>query len=191
MKNNYGHWICLSFQFLDTSKAIIEETISSKNKWCIISDNPIDFDDYFEKTKWSDFNTLVPSIFLFLHGTELLMKGLISYYNSDVKFDHNSNKFIALLKSNNIDIDLISILEKYVGENPSNRIIKEFIDINNNITPNKLHIDIRYPQNTKGEIIETDFSPFRYQTTSILPELKDIVLDIDTIKEKSLSIIRN
>lgn len=41
MENNYGHWISLSFQFLDTSKAIIGETIASENKWCVIDDKLI------------------------------------------------------------------------------------------------------------------------------------------------------
>lgn len=188
MKNNYGHWISLSFQFLDTSKTIIEETIASENKWCIIDDKPIDFDNYLEKTKWSDFNTLVPSIFLFLHGLELLMKGLISYYDNDIPKNHKVSSLLNTLKSNNIDNELISTLEKYVGENPSNSIIKEFIGINNNFNSNNIHINIRYPEGKQGE---TDFSPLRYQTQDIIPKLESIVLNIDTIKYKSLKIVRN
>ncbi|WP_419741434.1 hypothetical protein [Paraclostridium dentum] len=115
------------------------------------------------------------------------MKGLISYYDDDIPKNHKVSSLLNTLKSNNIDNELISILEKYVGENPSNSIIKEFIEINNNFNSNNIHINIRYPEGKQGE---TDFSPLRYQTEDIIPKLESIVLNIDTIKDKSLKIVR-
>lgn len=72
MENNYNSWISLSFNFLDTSKAILTENIKNRNTWCMMSDTNIDFNDYLEKTKWSDFNTLIPTMFVLLHGIESL-----------------------------------------------------------------------------------------------------------------------
>lgn len=188
MYNNYGHWISLSEQFLKTSKLIIEQIIQSKNKWVVLDDKPIELENYFELTKWSDFNTLVPSIFLLMHGLELLVKGLVAFCDGVIKYDHKISDMISFLYNDpRIDNDLITTLEIYIGLSPSNALVKEFLRINKNIKSNNIHVDIRYPE--KGNS-QTDFSSFRYKGEPLIKELSSIISDIDKIYSKTLKIIR-
>lgn len=189
MKNNYGHWISLAEQYLKTSKLIMEQIIQHENKWFMIDDKPIKWEEYFEKTKWSDFNTFVPSIFLLIHGFELLIKGLVLYCGGSIKNEHDVTKMMDFLRNDSrIDNELIRQLEGYIGLSPSNVIIQEFISVNNHLRTDKLHIDIRYPQNNKGE---TDFSPLRYKEKSLISDIEVIVSEIDRIYSKALSVTRS
>lgn len=189
MKNNYKHWIILAEQYINTSKLIMQEMIKCKNKWIYIGDKPIKDEEYFETTKWSDFNTLVPSIFLLVHGLELLTKALVTYCGEEIKREHDTTNMIKFLKNDNrINCDLLNLLECYVGEAPSNPIIQEFINVNKHIKAGKVHIAIRYPEDNRNE---TDFSPLWYKEKKLIEELKVIVSDIENIYSKALLVIGN
>lgn len=185
---NYYHWLTLSEQYLKTSRLIMEQIRSHKNKWFMIDDKPIEWNDYFEATKWSDFDTFVPSLFLMQHGLELLLKGLSIWSGVEVKKTHNVACIIQKLKTDSrIDKNLLELLDLYTGENPKSRIMRKFMKVNEHIRIDRLHIELRYPESSGHE---TDFSAFRYKETKLLNELNTIISDIDSIIKITLEIIR-
>lgn len=191
MKNNYGNWISLAEDYLRTSKLIMNETIKYENKWVVVSDSSISLEEYEERTKWSDFNTLIPAIFLLLHGYELLLKGVCLKSGIDIKTNHKLDYMIRNLENMNIiDKEFITLLKKYVGDSPSNVLINNFLDINNNITAKDIHVNIRYPI-TKKNNDETDFSMLKYKQGDLVRELETMVSDNTNIFQLALDFIRS
>jgi len=93
----------------------------------MISDSKIEWDEYFEATKWSDFNTFVPSLFLLLHGLELLLKGMVIFIGKEIEANHKTKNLISVLESDSrINKEFLETVSKYVGENPSSKIMKDF-----------------------------------------------------------------
>lgn len=182
-------WIVLSGQYLKTSKLIMEQIRANENRWVIVDDWPIEWTDYFEKTKWSDFNTFVPSLFLMQHGLELLIKGLYLWFEkSEIDKNHKlNNLIIALAEDARIDSQLIELFNDYCGNSPKNKIIKEFNKLNKHLSTNNIHVNLRYPENQGNTI---DFSPFRYKTSELLPHIDRFITDIDKIYDLALKTIR-
>jgi hypothetical protein len=185
--SSYCSWITLAEQYIKTSKLIMEQIVANQNKWFMIDDKPIELEQYFEETKWSDFNTLVPSLFLLIHGLELLLKGIAIWCGKTPKYEHNTANLIDLIKGDpRINSEFINIVCRYVGEKPSNRLIVKFLKINN-FCADSLHIDIRYPEN-KYKL--TDFSLLRYKEKHIIKDIECIIKDIDKLYRLALKIIR-
>jgi len=129
-------------------------------------------------TKWSDFNTLAPALFILMHGYELLVKGLyiLMTSNNDYK-GHDVSPLINFLeKDDRIDEKLIQIILKYSGKKPKNKIISNFLKNNDHLNPKTLVKDIKYPEDMKNKDI--DFSNINYQGSELLNEIKNINKDI-------------
>lgn len=186
---NYDNWFALAEQYLTTSKLIMEQIIANENMWIMISDEPIEMAAYNEATKWSDFNTLTPALFLLEHGIELLLKGLLLWSGNDYEINHNVNEIIETLKKDRrINKDLFCLLDNYVGSSPKRDIIKDFLQINEHIKANRLHIELRYPESSKGK--ENVFSPFKYGESDSLMEIEEICSDISSILSLSIQSVR-
>lgn len=186
--NLYSNWIILAEQYLKTSRLVMEQIVVNQNKWFMIDDEPIPWEKYLEETKWSDFNTFVPSLFLLIHGLELLLKGMVKWSEKEASYDHNVSYLIKVLSEDRrIDPKFINIVSKYIGDNPTNSVIHKFLTLNENINSNKLHVNIRYPQyKTKA----TDFSPMRYKEKNLINEIKIIIKEVDELYKIALEIIR-
>ncbi|WP_251554005.1 hypothetical protein [Neobacillus muris] len=191
ISNNHNIWFSLSEQYLKTSKLIMEQIRTNNNKWFMIEDHPIEWDQYFEATKWSDFNTLVPSIFLMQHGLELLLKGFMKMYGEQIPRNHkNMDQMLGVLrKQHKFNDGLIDLMSKYSGSSPKNKLFTEFNKLNKRLNSSNFHVNIRYPEEQNGN--EIDFSPFRYKESSLLSELDRMIQDIDIILIETVELVRN
>ncbi len=136
----------VSFQFFSLVQNSLEESISQGNKWFLTSDEEIDFEKFLSKTKWSDHQIIIPILFNFYHGLELLLKGLLQFDPSfELKAKHSIEGLSArFIKDNSSEIELCNFLKKYtyIGKLP--KLLKDFL-VRNDLTINKLYEALRYP----------------------------------------------
>ena len=169
----------------------------------VIFDNPDITKKYDELTKWSDFNVILPMLFLFYHGIETLFKGLIFLKdpnnNSIKKLQHNLKELFNETKINYPELSFMKSLEKYLCYNKQTPLIlKEFIDSNDDIkNMDDLYFVLRYPTN-KSKKVNYDYINLKYKGRDGLPfaqELKELIKNIclQTVKEsrKIEDIIKN
>lgn len=71
----------LAFQYFNIAEIILNSTINNKNIYLITSDENIAWSDLIEKTKFSDYNIIIPILFNFYHAIELIIKELIYLKN--------------------------------------------------------------------------------------------------------------
>ena len=98
-KNNLNKvlaFLCHSQTYLLFSQSVLKKTIESGNKFMLISDEEISEKEYFKATEWSDSNVIIPVLFSFYHGVELLLKGLLMM--ADGYRLEASHKITTLLK---------------------------------------------------------------------------------------------
>jgi len=184
----------LAIKYLLTTKNILEQIIDTGNKHVITGDTNDTWSNYEENTKWSDFNTIIPTMFLFFHGLELLCKSLLliakSENTSNIKLDHDLKElFNEVKKLYNDNDELVKTLEKY--SNPKKRksnIIQNFLNENPGINDvQSLYYSFRYPS-TKQLKTAYNYFPMKYRGKDGLVFIKELKNDIDLLITKSKEI---
>jgi hypothetical protein len=155
-------------------------TINNGNRHIVTSDKDITPDDYEQKTKWSDFRIIIPILFNFYHGLELVLKGIL-LLNKDIKSDHNLIALLDEVKSDNrYPKNIVDILEKYINVNKIHPILETFIK-ENDININDLYMFLRYPLDKKFEK-NISYFKLKYKEGLALPYFSDIIKDSEEIR---------
>lgn len=114
------------------------------------------------------------------HGLELLLKAILSYIKIDFGKIHNTRNLIDKLDGrDNIPDEFVELSRKYVGNSPTNRVIREFLLNNDGLRASNIHVDIRYPDARCQDSM--DFSSLEYNEETIIEDIKEIIHDIDVL----------
>jgi hypothetical protein len=179
----------LSENYLLFVRNVLKETIKQGNTWTVLNDKKITEKIYYDKTKWSDFNIVIPVLFNFYHGLELLMKGLLSLIdNYELQNSHDIKKILKDLQSNIKNVEIINILNKYIDSNSMPKIFSECLK-ENNISINKFYIFLKYPTDKNISKMYNYFK-LKYNEEEGLSLFKGIVDDIDFLMPKVVKIYR-
>jgi hypothetical protein len=156
MKNiRKANYLGLSYQFWTLTKESINEMEKQGNKKLIMSlYEPNETDEqshknYYQKTRWNDFNIGVPILFNFYHGLELCMKGLLQETEKlpTNKTHKLSGYFEIILKNESLFTPgIFTSIEKVLNsDNP----FSDFFKSNNSNVDNYYQL-LRYPESIKG-----------------------------------------
>ena len=177
----------VSFQFFSLVQNALKETINQGNEWIVISGKEISFEDYADKTSWSDHQVIIPILFNFYHGLEIFLKGLLQF---DPNFELNPKHSIEGLSSNFIknnpkEVVLCNFLKKYthLGQLPS--ILKSFLD-ENKLTINQLYEALRYPTDTSFANIKSYLS-LKYKGEEGIEFFKNLLRDIEEARKAAVT----
>lgn len=180
----------LSNKYLLLVKNILDETIKQGNLWILTDENEISQKDYDEKTKWSDFNIIIPMLFNFYHGVELLFKGFLAF-KINLKSTHKITELFNQFKNNYDENSNISdILKKYIEI--SNNTMPEILRLtleNNNKTVDNLYEFLRYPT-TKDITKMNNYFNLKYKDRSGIDFFKNLKNDVDVLIKESVKLYR-
>jgi len=139
-----------SNHFLLLVENSLNECVKQGNLLYLTSNYEISEEEYYEKTKWSDFNVLIPILFNFYHGIELLMKGIVVLADGKTINSHKLSKIYKILKENHkVPDEIKDVLSFYIEiENMDFWHLKDFI-AENNITIDDVYEAFRYPVDNK------------------------------------------
>lgn len=189
MKNLDLSFLSLSHKYLHTSKMIFIELKISGNKWIIIKDTGITGEVLEEETKRSDYNVLIPGLFLFYHGLELLIKGLLLLKDIKVK-GHGIENLYSVFSTEFINEKKLNLAIRkyaYINNSDSSELIKRFVGENREINSTKrLYQAFRYPVNS--DMVDEDnydYSPILYREEDIIETIEEIIYDINNILKSS------
>lgn len=168
-------------QYLEAAKVISREIIKHDNTSIVISKKPINYKELSEKTQYSNERLILPLMFNFYHGLELMIKGFTIMKNC--KFNnHDSNSMVSNLYSlYPQDKNLIDIFSKHIF-NPYD-FIKTYMSDNNIATISKFYESLRYPEDKFGSLF--DHFTLKHNLNIDTKIFEEIVSDVDTIIEKS------
>ncbi len=189
-ENKALHFFDLSFQYLALVENVCNETIKSNNEHLILSDQRLKSGEYEERTKWSDFNIIIPVLYNFYHGLELLMKGLLLVSNTEFKADHKLSSLLKKLESRNeISHKLKTLLSLHINtETIPTWHMQSFLR-ENAISTDQLYEAFRYPTNYKFSNIY-EYIDLRYREDDIIPYLKEIINDSKELRLEAEQLYR-
>ncbi len=168
-----------SVKYLELAEKIFEQMVKDGNLHTLSGDWVTEGDlwkEYHEKTKWSDFNVIFPTLFLFYHGLELMIKGLLPLFGSNIVSGHSSDLLILLKKQNGVEGEIINITEKYLNlNNLRGSPLGDWLE-KNNLDVDKLYERLRYPTDRTHMYIANNF-PLKYRESKMIPFVTQIIGD--------------
>lgn len=170
--------------FLQLVENVFVEIVDSGNANVYIGPPRNNISEHFrQKTKWSDFRILIPTLFNLFHGIELLMKAAnYKVVAPPKKPDHKLSAIFCDFKMNYPDsTKLIGILNRYVYPIENDTLILKMFYLDNKIPDSSKFYEIyRYP-------FKRDFQEdFNYKALSNFGKegvifFKQAIEDIQTI----------
>jgi hypothetical protein len=151
-----ANYLGLAYQFWTLTKESINEMEKQGNKKLIMSlYDPNETDEqshnnYYQATRWNDFNIGVPILFNFYHGLELCMKGLlIEIGKLPEDKTHNLNGYFKIITENEAQFipEIHNSIEKVLNTN------NPFFDFfkSNNSNVDKYYQLLKYPESSNGK----------------------------------------
>jgi hypothetical protein len=174
-------FLSMAFDYLLLVENILDEAIKTGNQWMTVGSGHPSVDDYHEKTKWSDFKIITPTLFLLYHALELIMKGLISI-KSSINLNHGFKELLTETDSvNSLDPAIKSILRSHILIDEVNPILRVYLN-NNKLDINGLYESLRYPVSKKGknEFIHFDL---HYKEEKMIPYYNKIINDSSSLRK--------
>lgn len=186
-------FLTLGSKYLNLVHNVLAESIKSGNPHHMISSNsPPDWDEYFQKTKWSDFIIIEPVLFNFYQGLELTLKGLLLLTNQTrIEPKHG---LTALFERANgvkeIPKDVKEVIKEHITiDENNNPLIYGFLSTNNK-SIDQLYESLRYPTD-KGFSTATTYIDLHYQEERSLEYFKKVSGDIRKLQTLCTSFYRN
>ena len=166
-------------QFLNSSQLLIENLVSHKNKNVIISDHELTDDEFDDKTKYCDYNIIIPILYNYYHGIELIMKAALEQVGQLKKVRHDIKKLSDdIKKAYSNDSGFARIITDII-DNPIN-IVVTFEGVNQKITDFTIYEALRYPDK-KDSLIE--YGCLMYNGERVLSELQRLNEHIESVKD--------
>ena len=158
------------------------------NPMILTSENRFTEDDIIEGLRYSSCSIMLPALFCFYQGIELLLKGFIALHNNN-KYTHDFENLITGFKMYYSNSDnFIKIIEKYVNDYPF--FIKEYCKKNNIKNTTELYHSLRYPDIKYFETV--DYSSLEYDFDGLfIPKLTELSEDINLIMKYSVKLFRD
>ncbi len=178
----------LSDNFLQLVKNVLTETVRNDNIDIYIGPKRDDYKEHYRDiTKWSDFRILIPTLFNFFHGIELLLKAAIYKKGIPERIPrhHLSDIFDEFKTEYPHAFAITSLLDKYIYPVKSElNMLKKFY-IENQISDSSQFYEIyKYPY-SRNLKVEYNYFELRNLDNEGISFFKQIILDIQKIREKT------
>ena len=178
-----GFWT-VGIQYLHLVQSISNETHQQGNAHFVVSNTEITATAYAEATKWSDHNLVIPLLFNFYHGLEVILKGYIHANESGAIHSHKLSELLITFKSYHPCSPLYALFEKYIIQTKLPAILAEFCSTSS-ITIDEYYQALKYPESTRGN--QYHHHPLKNREAegaNFFAELRD---DIERIRIESVA----
>jgi len=184
------NFLILSHNYLSLVRNALEEAIKQGNVFVVIKKHEISEKELTEETKWNDFNIIVPILYNFYHGVELLIKGFLILINDyNLKITHDIRTLLNDFCNNyNKEIEIIRLLNKYFDISLMPEILSKFLK-ENKINVNEFYIFLRYPFDVRNKK-KFIYYQLHGNEEEGLNLFKEIVSDIDILIPKIVKLYR-
>jgi hypothetical protein len=145
--NSSLDYLKIGLQFMNIVTAVAGETLAQKNALIFVSDEQINLDQYSKATQWSDFRVVIPLLFNFYHGLEVILKGFLVSTDGSSRSTHKLSKLIEDFELAFPGMSIGIIARKYTEQSQMPKILKEFCDASN-ITIDQYYQALKYPEST-------------------------------------------
>jgi len=170
-----SYWT-IGLQYFHLVKAIVGETIKQNNAFVIISDEDISWDQYELDTKWSDHRLIIPVLFDFYHGVEIILKGFLIAAGKLGTKNHELSKLLSEFEKYYSNGELHIFFTKYIDIAHLPDLLKDFCK-ESSITMDDYYQALKYPKSNRGN--KYFYLPLKYKGKNGVTFFKELEKDID------------
>lgn len=182
-----GYWTT-GLQYLHLVEHVIYETIAQRNAHVVISDKEISLEQYKLDTKWSDHNLVIPVLFNFYHGIEVVLKGFLVVTGASFKPNHKLSQLVAAFEEQNPGHVIGSMARKYIVQNQLPEVLASFCKTSG-ITIDDYYQALKYPQSTRGH--EYKHYQLKYRGEEGMSFFVDLAKDIREVRPEIVTLGRS
>lgn len=183
-----GYWT-IGIQYLHLVQTVANKMIQQGNKHIILSDEEISLEQYAYQTKWSDFNLIVPLLFNFYHGVEVLLKGfLVAKETLGKKSNHNLTDLLTKFGESFPNHNLNILFARYVDKGQLPEPLASFC-LDSSISIDDYYQALKYPDSNCGKKNFKHIS-LKYRSDKGLEFLNGLVSDIGQIRLDAVTLGR-
>lgn len=178
----------LSDNFLQLVESVLSETVSHNNVHIYVGPPREDIGEHYRQmTRWSDFRILVPTLFNFFHGIELILKAAnYKLTPPSSKPNHKLSDLFSEFKINYPNAtELINIFEKYIFPNKADCEILYTFYASNSIADSSQFFEVfKYPY-SKNFLNDFNYGDLNNLNIDGIFFFKQIIKDIQIIRLES------
>lgn len=169
---------------------VLGETVKQGNNWIVSSESdPPDWQEYDNKTSWSDFKLILPVYFALYHGLELAMKALLAINDNKIVGHELTKIYSELSKTEDVPSSITSLFSKYIERGGESGILAEFVKANNR-SVDDFYDFLRYPTDKSYSVIY-NYWTIKYKQEEALSNYKEIINDLAQISREVQQYIKD
>jgi hypothetical protein len=175
-------------KYLNLSRGVCEHIIRNRNRYMLISAHQLTLKEFERKTKWNDVNMVIPLLFNFYHGLELMLKGFVLFSEGgNVKLDHKITELYRKFHTHYTDQkNLINLFGRYINKSQMPELLYEFLD-HNKLSVNRFYESLRYPFNN-SLTKEYQHYTLKYKSNDGIEFYRALKKDINKMKKLTASL---
>ena len=182
-----GYWT-IGIQYLHLVEAVISETVSQRNAHFILSDDEIGWDQYARKTKWSDFRLVIPVLFDFYHGLEIVLKGFLVAAGVPPTTEHKLSRLVAAFEDKFPNSVIAETVKKYIEQDQLPDMLASFC-ATSGITIDDYYQALKYPQSARGNVY--NHYPLKYRGQEGVLFFEELAKDIKEVVKQIVTLGRS
>ncbi|MEX0906090.1 MAG: hypothetical protein WD604_09780 [Balneolaceae bacterium] len=190
MKKKYNRaidFLKVGIQYLSIVELSSNKTYQQGNTNYYISSDPISAEKLEEETNWSDFNLVLPLLFNFYHGLEVLLKGFICLQENSIAKTHRLGELLAIFNKFYPNSKLIHLFEKYIHSEKLPSILADFC-IKSSTTMDEFYLSLKYPE--KNHKVAYNYNPLMFTGEKCKLSFKELRDDIQIFRQESVTLGR-
>lgn len=180
-------YLTIGIQYLHLVESVSQKIIESGNPLIVIKDKRVTVDEYLEGVRWSDHNLIIPVLFNFYHGIELLLKSFIILGGENITNKHKLSELVLLFDKMFPRSSFGKFASKYVAMKSLPKLLKEFCETSG-ITVDDYYQSLKYPESTKGA--KFNHVPLKYKSAKGVVFFEELVGDIRKARADAVSLGR-
>lgn len=142
-------------------------------------------EQYMDQTRWSDHALVIPLLFDFYHGIEVLLKGFLVAKRMPVKKSHRLSALLSDFNSSFPSNGLDPLLAPYLDNSQLRQPLAEFC-AESSITIDDYYQALKYPEGTSGKAFK--HTPLKHRGRAGVTFFESLVEDIGNIRREAVAL---
>jgi hypothetical protein len=167
---------------------VTNETVTQGNKFVVVSDADISLEELLSETNWSDHNLVMPLLFDFYHGVEVLLKGFLVCKGRLAKKNHKLSSLLATFSSEYPGHKIGSLLATYITTNSLPEPLASFCS-ESAISIDDYYQALKYPESATGAVYR--HTPLKNRGEAGLEFFLQLARDINQLRLEAVALGRS
>lgn len=138
-----GYWT-IGLQYLHLVEVVIAETVAQRNAHIVFSNTEISRDQYERDARWSDHRLVIPLLFVFYHGIEVILKGFLVAAGASPETNHKLSQLVSAFEEQFPGHAIGTTVRKYIAEDKLPEVLASFCKTSG-ITIDAYYQALKYP----------------------------------------------